>query len=97
MSGYKNSIGTAKTDSLGRFIIDGFEFPDSTNILLKAKSKTKIVDVELIWDQAVFPTSNAFIPYRENQKATVPDDYFQLSKEKYYSQSIDRTSITRMH
>lgn len=85
LSGYKNSIGTAKTDSLGQFIIDGFEFPDSTTIVLKAKSKTKLVDVDLIWDKDVFPTSNVFIPYRM-QESKVSNDYFQLSKEKYYTE-----------
>ena len=99
MVSYKNRISTTKTDSLGKFLIEGIEFPDSTNIVLKAKSKTKIVDVELIWDKDEFPKSNVFIPYRESIN-TVPADYFNISKDKYYAEgglriyNLDEFTVT---
>ena len=37
LSPYKNTIKLSKTDSLGRYIIDGIEYPDSTIFVLKAK------------------------------------------------------------
>lgn len=99
MVSYKNRISTTKTDSLGKFLIDGIEFPDSTNILLKAKSKTKIVDVELIWDKDEFPKANVFIPYRQGSN-TPPADYFNISKDKYYTEgglriyNLDEFTVT---
>lgn len=86
LSTYKNKIRVTKTDSLGRFLIDGIEFPDSTTIILKAKSKTKLVDVEMVWDKDVFPPAHIFIPDRKDQLQQAPKDYFLLSKEKYYTE-----------
>ncbi len=85
-SGYKNGISVAKTDTAGRFMIDGIQFPDSTTIALKAKSKTKIVDVELIIDKDIFPPVNSFIPDNQSFESKPPSDYFQMIKEKYYTE-----------
>ncbi len=85
-SNYKNQISTTKTDSTGLFIIDGIEFPDSTQIILKAKSKTKIVDVELVPDQDAFPDSKHNRPFSPEKSIPLQDDYFLLSKEKYYNE-----------
>ena len=99
MVSYKNRISTTKTDSAGKFLIDGIEFPDSTNIILKAKSKTKIVDVEIIWDKDEFPKSNVFIPYKQGSK-TPSDEYFNISKEKYFTEgglriyNLDEFTVT---
>ena len=99
MVSYKNRISTTKTDSVGRFLIDGIEFPDSTNIILKAKSKTKIVDVEIFWDKDDFPKSNVFIPYQQGLK-NPPADYFNISKEKYFTEgglriyNLDEFTVT---
>ena len=87
LSGYKNYISTTKTDTTGQFLFEGFEFPDSTNIILKAKSKAKVVDVEIIPDADRFPVSYnkiALQPTRPDK--LVSDEYLQLSKEKYYSE-----------
>jgi hypothetical protein len=85
LSSYKTGFRMAKTDSLGNFLFDGIEFPDSTQILLKAISKTKIVDVEIINDSDVFKKPNTFIPF-ENKKNEVAEEYFQIIKEKYYTE-----------
>lgn len=84
ISPYKNVIRTAKTDDLGRYLIDGIEFPDSTSFILKAKKPKSITDVEIVPDVDDFPKSNVFIPTPLTAYAAAQDDYFKQSKEKYY-------------
>ena len=85
ISPYKNSIRMSKTDSLGRFLIDGLEFPDSTSFALKANKSKGITDVEIIPDEDKFPDSKVFIPcVEENYRVAEKEEYFQQSKEKYY-------------
>jgi len=84
ISPYKNMIKTAKTDSLGRYLIEGIEFPDSTSFILKAKKQKSITDVEIVPDPDDFPKATTFIPTRLNQINAAQDDYFKQSKEKYY-------------
>lgn len=85
LSAYKNRIVLEKTDSAGRYLIQGIEFPDSTTMIVKAKSKSKIVDVEVIPDPEEFPAANTFIPDDKNIANEPPAKYFQMIKEKYYS------------
>lgn len=85
-SNYKNQINTTKTDSTGQFIMEGIDFPDSTQIILKAKSRSIIADVELIPDKDIFPSSNVNIPFLPEEKITTPEDFLHLSKEKYYNE-----------
>jgi len=85
ISPYKNSFRLARTDYLGRFLIEGIEFPDSTMFVLKAKKSKSLTDVEIIPDQDVFPKSSVYIPSSKN--ANVEDaesEYFTISKDKYY-------------
>lgn len=78
---------TTKTDSLGHYLIEGIEFTDSTDIVLKVNSKTKIVDVEIIPDEDEFPKPNVFIPLRQAEKLPpAPTEYFQMIREKYYTE-----------
>lgn len=86
LSGYKNQINTARTDSSGLFVIDGIEYPDSTNIILKAKSKSKIVDVALIPEPDRFPWAQNKNVFGSAKDLPVDDSYLQLSKEKYYNE-----------
>ncbi len=83
-STYKNRISGAKTDSAGYFVIDGIEYPDSTEMVLKARSKSKIVDVVLIADKDTFPAIKIPMPVIR-KKTAFPEDYFLVSKEKYYT------------
>ncbi|MDD3319996.1 MAG: TonB-dependent receptor plug domain-containing protein [Paludibacter sp.] len=83
--GYKNQISTTKTDSAGNYLIDGIEFPDSTNIVLKAKKYKNLADVEITPDADVFPETNMFIPESTDKSDLPPDDYFLQTKEKYYT------------
>jgi hypothetical protein len=86
LSPYKNRISMAKTDSTGRFVINGIEFPDSTGMLVKAVSKSKIADVEVICDKDSFPKTETYIPAQRSPKNIIPDEYLSLSKEKFYSE-----------
>ena len=81
---YKAKIKLAQTDSLGRYLIDGFEFPDSTTIILKAQKEKSFGKVEIIPDKDVFPASSVFIPYQRPDNSTEVAEYLQQSKEKYY-------------
>ncbi|MDX9919699.1 MAG: TonB-dependent receptor plug domain-containing protein [Paludibacter sp.] len=83
-STYKNRISGAKTDSTGYFVIDGIEYPDSTEMVLKARSKSKIVDVVLIADKDTFPAIKTPMPVIR-KKSALPEDYYLVSKEKYYN------------
>jgi len=86
LSQYKNLIRTGKTDSVGKYLIDGIEFPDSTSFVLKAKKKGSITDVEIVPDEDDFPEAKTFIPtpLKANVATTEQDEYFKQSKEKYY-------------
>jgi len=83
---YKAMIKLAQTDSLGRYLIDGIEFPDSTTFVLKAKKERSFGDVEVIPDVDVFPKSSVLIPLQRAKDLSVPNDYFLQSKEKYYTE-----------
>ncbi len=84
---YKNQINATKTDSLGQFILDGIQFPDSTSIILKAQSKSKITDVEIIPDKDQFPSYKQLIPLNDqNLISSKSYEYLQLNKEKYYNE-----------
>ncbi len=85
ISPYKNVIKLAKTDTLGRYLIDGIEFPDSTVFVLKAKKPKSLTDVEIIPDDDDFPQPSGYIP--TPLKINIPaeqQEYFKQSKEKYY-------------
>ncbi|MFZ4581826.1 MAG: TonB-dependent receptor plug domain-containing protein [Paludibacter sp.] len=100
LSSYNKSFRMASTDSLGQFLIEGIEFPDSTSIMLKARKKKSITDVEIIPDRDVFPKSNVFIPYKPNVTDNKLIDYWKLSKEKYYTEggmrviNLDELTVT---
>ena len=84
-SPYKSMIRMTKTDSLGRYMIDAIDFPDSTSFILKAKKGKSIADVEIVPDADDFPKPHVFIPTllnADNEKAQ--QDYFKQSTEKYY-------------
>ena len=79
-------VAVTETDENGRFLIDGIEFPDSTQMVLKAKSSTKILDVELVCDKDHFPVPEVNLPFRDPIKIEPPKDYFQIIKNKYYTE-----------
>ncbi len=84
LSGYKNTIRITQTDSLGRFLVDGISFPDSTSFILKANKKRSLADVEIVPDSDFFLKSGDILPIQRTVKIPAPLEYFQQSKEKYY-------------
>jgi TonB-dependent SusC/RagA subfamily outer membrane receptor len=101
ISPYKNSFRLAKTDSLGRYLIDGIEFPDSTMFVLKAKKPKSLTDVEIIPDGDVFPESSVYFPTPSKTTVEVSEnEYFKISKEKYYFEggmraiNLDEVTVT---
>ena len=85
LSPMKGMIKLAQTDSLGHYLIDGFEFADSTSFVLKAKREKGFGDVEIVADPDVFPVSSLFIPTTPLKTALTSNEYLQQSKEKNYS------------
>jgi hypothetical protein len=84
---YNSSIKLVQTDSLGRYTIDGIQFPDSSSFILKAKKKKTLGDVEIIPDPDVFPKPTVYIPtpLKANVATVEQDEYFNQSKEKYFT------------
>ncbi len=84
LSSYKNTIRTTHTDSLGRFLIEGIEFPDSTSFILKADSKKSLINVEIVPDPDDFLKSAGILPIPRSIRIPAPLEYLQQSKDKYY-------------
>ena len=82
-----SNVKLAQTDSLGRYSIDGIQFPDSSSFILKAKKKKTLGDVEIIPDSDVFPKPTVYIPtpLKVNVATEEQDEYFKQSKEKYFA------------
>jgi hypothetical protein len=73
-----------KTDSLGRYLINGIQFQDSTCFMLKAQKAHRIPDVEIIPDKDVFPSPQTFFTSPQAIPYSFPNEYFEQSKQKYY-------------
>ncbi len=99
ISPHANLYRLAKTDSLGRYLIDGIGFPDSTFFILKAKKPKSLTDVEIIPDRDVFPESSVSFtsPWKANDEV-FENEYFKMSKDKYYFEGgvrvIDLNEVT---
>jgi len=89
---FNSNVKLAQTDSLGRYSIDGIQFPDSSSFILKAKKEKTLGDVEIIPDSDVFPKSGVYIPtpLKVNVAMVEQDDYFNQSKEKYFTEGCMR-------
>jgi len=85
---YKSNVKLAKTDSLGRYSIDGIQFPDSSSFILKAKKGITLGDVEIIPDSDVFPKPSVYIPtpLKVDVATVEQNEYFKQSKEKYFTE-----------
>lgn len=90
LSSYKMQIRAVETDSLGRYQIDGIEFPDGTTFVLKARKKKNFGDVEIVPDIDAFPKPAVFVPALRADFITSMSDYLQQSREKYYTEGGTR-------
>ena len=97
-SAHKNIFGIMQTDSLGRFLFSGIDFPDSTTFILKAKKRKSIADVEIIPDKDVFPKPESLYPLPKQNDLEASSAYLQQSKEQYYNEGgmrvIDLDEVT---
>jgi TonB-dependent SusC/RagA subfamily outer membrane receptor len=96
---YSGSIVVTETDSVGRFLIDGIQFPDSTTLILRAKKTRALGEQEIIVDKDIFPKANTYIPSSFETTQLVPNEYLGQSKDKYYSEggmrvvSLDEVTV----
>lgn len=98
LSPYKNQVRTTLTDSLGRYYFDAIEFPDSTKIIVKAMSRIKLVDVEILPDEEEFPQVKPYMPDWFFRTDTLRKEYIQISREKMYEEGelmvVDLDEVT---
>ncbi|MDR3245773.1 MAG: hypothetical protein LBT50_05005 [Prevotellaceae bacterium] len=80
-SGYVNST---TTDSNGRFVFNGFEYPDSTMYIIQALSKKGGRYVELVLDEETFPETAAFAVPEYN-----PDSLFRRYMRKSVENKVE--------
>jgi len=83
LSSYKNQTRIVQTDTLGHYLFDGMEFPDSTSIILKAIRKKTILDVEIIPDEDYFSKYNGSLPFPKMVQAEIPAEYLQQTREQF--------------
>ncbi len=73
-----------RSDSLGNYLLQGIEFPDSTRFILKANRKKGLPGIEIIPDKESFPVARMFIPDMQMQIKAQLAEYLNVNKEKYY-------------
>jgi hypothetical protein len=86
-----NHIDAKTTDKNGRFYFDGFEFPDSTRIMLEAKIASNNY-MRLLVDNDTFPEIGLITPthYEADIKAALKP-FLEKSRERYYQENGMRT------
>lgn len=77
-------MNIAKSDSLGNYLLQGIEFPDSTRFILKANRKKGLPGIEVKPDKESFPATRMFFPDRQTLIKAQWSEYLSVSKEKYY-------------
>jgi TonB-dependent SusC/RagA subfamily outer membrane receptor len=83
LSSHKSQTRIVQTDSLGRYLFDGMEFPDSTSFILKAIKKKTILDVEIIPDEDKFVKYKRSLPFPKTLQEEIPQEYLQQSREQF--------------
>lgn len=87
-------VGAAESDSTGRFMFCGFEFPDSTHYLVHAFSEKGKQNVELQLDSDTFPEVKQRVPlYGEPLNAAFSLQYIQKSDQRITYQSGIRNTF----
>jgi hypothetical protein len=85
-----NYLNETETDSLGHFIFNGFEAPDSTRFILQALTKKGSDKLELLVDKETFPTASTLpLPTivnntpNESLNNNAVTDYIEKSNHRY--------------
>ena len=76
-----NYFNRVKTDETGRFVFNGFEYPEGTNFLIRATDEKGSERVKLLLDKESFPEAN---PYG------IVDAYPTEKDEKIYESFIEK-------
>lgn len=71
-----------KTDTKGKFLLDGLRFPNNTNFIIQAAKKSGLTNYELQIDKDIFPNAYNSRPYKfsENKKK---EEYLNQLNEGY--------------
>lgn len=83
LSSHQNQTRIVQTDTLGRYLFDGMDFPDSTSIILKAFKKKTILDVEVIPEEEIFVKYRGNLPFPAPNRSAIPTGYLQQSREQF--------------
>ncbi|MDR3246988.1 MAG: hypothetical protein LBT50_11240 [Prevotellaceae bacterium] len=80
-------VNTTQTDKDGRFVFNGFEYPDSTMFIVQALSKNKLAKsyVELVMDEETFPETASFTT-PEYEQDSLLEKYVVKSDQKYITE-----------
>lgn len=80
-----------KTDTKGRFLLDGLRFPENTNFIIQAAKKSGLTNYELHVDKDIFPDAYNTHPFKfpENKKkqeflGQLSEGYTIVNGEKIY-------------
>lgn len=82
-----------ETDSTGRFMFCGFEFPDSTRFLIHAFSEKGGKRVELVLDQDTFPEVKQFVPLSMNNESFSLDYIKKADQRITYENGIQNVYL----
>lgn len=84
-------IDAKNTDKNGRFFFDGFEFPDSTKIMLEAKMASASY-IGLLVDNDTFPDVSVSVPVaNETELISTLKPFLEKSRERYFQENGIRT------
>jgi TonB-dependent SusC/RagA subfamily outer membrane receptor len=83
LSSYQNQTRIVQTDTLGRYLFDGMDIPDSTSIILKAFKKKTILDVEVIPEEEIFVKYRGNLPFPAPNRSAIPASYLQQTREQF--------------
>lgn len=83
LSSYQNETRIVQTDTLGNYLFNGMQFPDSTSIILKALKKKTILDVVVIPEEEIFVKYRGNLPFPAPSRSAIPAGYLQQGREKF--------------
>lgn len=76
-----------QTDSLGRYLIEGISIKDSTDVFVRAFSRNRFIDVEIVPDEEIHPVIPNQIFAKEDEHP-FNEDYFDVVKQKFRSEGM---------
>lgn len=80
------TFGDVKADENGKFLIRGFEYPDTTLFLVRGYKESGGKSVKVTVEEPVFPESHIFFPRKYAFQSTSKDNFLDNFKGNYYMQ-----------